>query len=250
MGEIMMNWRLASRLSVLTLAVLVVVLVTILGTRSRGGTATGSIDPPAVADPAGLQGTYLGETTAPNFHLADQHGKAVTLSQFRGHPVILTFLYTHCPYQCPLTAEKLRAVMQSLGSPAHGVGVLAVSVDPAGDTRASALSFSHVHRMEGYWHYLLGTQSQLAPVWSSYAVYSAPTPTTAGGAVNHSTAIYIIDQQGRERVLLDNSNSNEQIANDIRILLKTQVTHGPLRHARPARMAESRPEGIKNALKM
>jgi protein SCO1/2 len=194
-----------------------------VGTRARNATSNPSATPaaPAASDPAGLQGTYLGGVTAPDFRLTDQNGHTVSLSQFKGQPVILTFLYTHCPDQCPLTAEKLRTVMQSLGSSARDVAVLAVSTDPKGDTTASALSFSKTHRMENYWHYLLGTRSQLAPVWSSYAVYAAPTATGNSGAVNHTTAIFIIDRQGHERVLLDNSNSSDQIANNIRILLES-----------------------------
>jgi protein SCO1 len=219
-----MNWRLASRLSVLTLAVLVVIVVAIVGTRARDTSSSPTAAPgaPAAAsDPAGLQGTYLGSVAAPDFRLTDQNGRTISLSQFRGQPIILTFLYTHCPDQCPLTAEKLRTTMQNLGGSARHVAVLAVSTDPRGDTVTSALSFSNKHGMQNYWHYLLGTQSQLAPIWSSYAVYAAPTPTSNGGAVNHTTAIFIIDKQGHERVLLDNSNSSDQITSDIRTLLQS-----------------------------
>src|SRR6266567_2145242 len=132
-----MNWRLASRLSVLTLAALVVIIVALLGTRIRGQTST----------PSNI-------TPTPGFQLTDQFGKTITLSQFRGKPVILTFLYTHCPDQCPLTAEKLHAVMLNLGSQAQNVAVLAVSTDPQRDTIAAATTFSNAHRMLDYWHYL------------------------------------------------------------------------------------------------
>ncbi len=215
-----MNWRLASRLSVLTLAVLVVIVVALAGARARGTSSSSIAPPPPASDPAGLQGTYLGGVAAPDFRLTDQFGRAVSLSQFKGQPVILTFLYTHCPDQCPLTAEKLHVVMLNLGSAAQHVAVLAVSTDPKGDTTATALNFSKVHRMQNYWHYLIGTHSQLSPIWSSYAVYAAPTPTTTGGTVNHTTAIFIIDQQGHKRVLLGNSASNDQITGDLRILLQ------------------------------
>src|SRR5438067_13499228 len=120
-----MSWRLASRLSVITLALLVVIIVTLLGTREHiGGFASGSSAP--TGNSSGLQGTDLGGVPAPDFRLTDQYGKSVSLSQFKGKPVVVTFLYTHCPDQCPLTAEKLHAVMQSLGSDAQRVGVLAV----------------------------------------------------------------------------------------------------------------------------
>ncbi len=214
-----MNWRLASRLSVVTLAALVVIIVAVLGTRAGGLTSNASNLTPA-ANSSGLQGTDLGGVPAPNFRLTDQFGRPVSLAQFKGKPVVLTFLYTHCPDQCPLTAEKLHAVMLSLGSDAQRVGVVAVSTDPKRDTTAAALNFSQVHRMQNYWHYLLGTESELSPVWSSYSVYAAPTPTSTGGSVAHTTAVYVIDKQGRERVFFGSDFTSEQLTKDLQILLK------------------------------
>src|SRR5438876_8926085 len=185
-----MNWRLASRLSVVTLAALVVIIVAVLGTRAGGLTSNASNLTPA-ANSSGLQGTDLGGVPAPNFRLTDQFGRPVSLAQFKGKPVVLTFLYTHCPDQCPLTAEKLHAVMLNLGSDARRVAMLAVSTDPKGDPTAAALRFSQVHKMQNYWHFLMGKKSQLSPVWSSYSVFAAPTPTSTGGSVAHTTAVYV-----------------------------------------------------------
>lgn len=212
-----MNWRLASRLSVLTLAILVVIITAILGSRTGGRTAIPNIITPTTSQ-TGLQGTDLGGTQAPDFQLIDQFGKTITLSQFKGKPIILTFLYTHCPDQCPLTAEKLHAVMLNLGSHAQNIAVLAVSTDPQRDTIAAALNFSQAHRMLNYWHYLIGTHAQLSPIWSSYSVYVAPT--TNGGTISHTTAIFIIDKQGRERVYLGDDATSAQITTDLQLLLK------------------------------
>jgi len=65
-----MNWRLASRLSVITLAALVVIIVAVLGTRAGGSTSNASNLTPA-ANSSGLQGTDLGGVPAPNFRLTD-----------------------------------------------------------------------------------------------------------------------------------------------------------------------------------
>lgn len=214
-----MNLRLASRLSVLTLGILVVIVVALVGARARGQSSNLPNTAPT-QDPSGLQGTSLGGAGAPDFRLTDQFGRTISLSQFKGKPVILTFLYTHCPDQCPLTAEKLHAVMQNLGSDAQKVAVLAVSTDPKRDTTAAALNFSKVHKMENYWHYLVGTHDQLSPIWSSYAVYAVPTPTSTGGTVAHTTAIFVIDKQGHERAFFGDSATSAQLTTDMQILLK------------------------------
>lgn len=214
-----MNWRLASRLSVVTLAVLVVLVVAVLGTRAGRSASTGSPDGNGTptADPSGLQGTYLGSVPAPGFHLTDQAGQVISLAQFKGKPVVLTFFYTRCPDACPLTAEKLHQTMVALGSNAQKVGVIAVSVDPKGDTPTTALSFIKAHRLQGYLHYLLGTQAALSPIWSSYAEFAAPATSSS---VSHTTALYVIDQQGRERVFLNDDFTAAQLTADLQILLK------------------------------
>jgi len=209
-----MNWRLASRLSVIVMALLVIVFVIFLQDieqRFRGSFAAGGQS----ANPSGLQGTNLGSTPAPDFRLTDQSGAPISLSQFKGKPVVLTFLYTHCKDLCPLTAEKLHATMQNLGSDAPKVAVLAVSIDPKGDTTTSALAFSKAHKMEGYWHFLTGTFNALSPIWSNYDVYA----DTSDQSVNHSFALYVIDKQGRERIFLNNSFTPAELAADLKILL-------------------------------
>jgi protein SCO1/2 len=209
-----MSWRLASRLSVITLALLVILVIALFSLHNGTGGAANSS--PAT-NQSNLQGTNLGSTAAPNFLLKDQLGNSISLVQFKGKPVVLTFLYTHCPDVCPLTAEKLHTTMLGLGNNAQQVVILAVSMDPKGDTAVAAQNFSKVHKLGDYFHFLIGPHNELAPVWASYSVDAQAA--TSSGTVNHSSALYVIDKQGHERVLLDNSFSSDQLASDLKILL-------------------------------
>jgi protein SCO1/2 len=170
-----------------------------------------------------LQGTDLGETPAPGFQLVDQYGHSITLSQFKGMPVILTFFYTHCPDYCPLMAQKIHSSLVQLGSQAQKVAIVAISADPEGDTPASVATFSQTHQLQGYanWHYLLGTRQALTPIWASYHVSGVPphAKMMSASAMQHSALIYVIDQQGQERVLLDSDFQPSQLTKDIQILL-------------------------------
>ena len=182
---------------------------------ARGAPAVGLNSSPAAS--SGLQGTDLGGVPAPAFSLHDQSGKLVTLSQFAGKPVVLTFMYTHCPDVCPIMAERLHSVMVGLGADAQRVAVVAISVDPHGDSVASALSFSQVHHMVNYWHFLVGTQDELAPVWTKYAIDAQPAASTVS---MHTAILYVIDKQGRERALLDQDFTTAQMTGDLQALLK------------------------------
>ncbi len=208
------NWRLASRLSVITLAVLVIVLVTLLQQRQQAATTVQATSPSTTA--SGLLGTDLNGVAAADFSLTDQFGKQVSLSQYKGKPVVLTFLYTNCPDVCPLTAEKLHSTMQMLGQDAQNVGIIAVSTDPARDTQAAALKFSKAHNMQDSWHYLVGNEQQLSPIWSNYHIFAQQQQQT----VNHSMGIYLIDKQGHQQVYEDNDFTPAQLADNLKILLK------------------------------
>src|SRR5260221_1370486 len=62
-----------------------------------------------------LVGTQITPTAAPDFTLTDGiTGKPITLSAQHGKVVVLSFLYTHCPDVCPLTAEQFRMAQQKL----------------------------------------------------------------------------------------------------------------------------------------
>jgi protein SCO1/2 len=176
---------------------------------------------------ARLPGTSLDGAPAPDFRLTDQLGRSVALSDQRGRPVVLTFLYTTCPDFCPLTAEKLRQTLERLGADAGKVTMLAVSVDPERDTAAAAKEFSAQHRLpDDTWHYLVGTEAELAPVWLAYGIGRLPrgaVPTVGAAAsdvLGHTEALYVLDTQGRERTLLRGDFSPDDLAKGLRTLFK------------------------------
>jgi protein SCO1 len=71
--------------------------------------------------------------------------------------------------------------------------------------------------MTHYWHFLIGTHDQLAPIWSAYNIDAQAD--TSPRTVHHSAALYLIDKEGRERVLLDNNFTSQQLISDLRVLL-------------------------------
>ncbi len=170
--------------------------------------------------PVTLKGTDLGTSPAPDFKLTDPAGKTMSLSDFHGKVVVLTFLYTHCPDECPLIASKLATTSGLLGdNTMKQTAFIAVSVDPTNDTPIAIAKFMQDHNLVGKLHYLTGTQEQLKPVWSAYSVYAAPSTTTSAGSVSHSTRVIVIDQAGNERINLDSDLDPNDLAFDVRTLL-------------------------------
>ncbi len=171
-----------------------------------------------------LTGDILPGRVAPSFHLSDQFGHQISLSGLRRRPVVLTFLRAHCRERCPLIAEELRRSVSELGAAGSKVALLVVSTDPEGDTRAAVQSFSRAHGLLHRWHYLTGTRQELAAVWHAYYVYAAPTGADAALADRHTSATYLIDGDGRQRVLWAGGLDTAMVGRDLRILLGVPVS--------------------------
>jgi protein SCO1 len=148
--------------------------------------------------------------TAPDFSLRDQDGKRATMAEYRGRPVAVTFVYSTCEDTCPALVDQVRGALDDSGA---GVPLLAVSVDPAGDTPASARRFLNERRMTGRARFLLGDESELAPVWKGYGVHPQ------AGALDHSATVVLVDAQGRQRVGFPYDQlTPEALAHDLRKL--------------------------------
>jgi len=78
-------------------------------------------------------------TEIPDFKLVNQDGEPFSLKQLRGRALLLTFIYTRCPFpdQCPLLSTNFAAVHKELERDAQlrpRTHLLSVTLDPAYDT--------------------------------------------------------------------------------------------------------------------
>jgi protein SCO1/2 len=165
-----------------------------------------------------LQGTSLNSVPAPDFTLTDQQGAAVSLGALRGRPVVLTFLDSVCPHaDCSLMAQYLTWGAHDLGAQQTlQVAWVAISLNPWHDSPASASAFLTAHQVSMPMRYLLGTPAQLAPVWQAYAMQTFLQPD---GVVIHTTGVYVLDAQGRERVYLPEGFDPKVLSHDLHVLL-------------------------------
>lgn len=166
-----------------------------------------------------LQGTLLDETPAPDFQLSDSAGQPFRLSDQKGKAIALTFLYTNCPDECPLIAERMRETAAALGSDAAAVRFVAVSLDPERDTSAAIQQFLVAHGVDGLLIYLRGTRAELGPVWRIY--FLSVLPGSSAGVLAHQSRIVVIDRAGLERSNFGADVSATALANDLRIALSS-----------------------------
>jgi protein SCO1/2 len=153
---------------------------------------------------------------APAFTLHDDAGHSVSLVSQRGHYVIVTFLYTHCRDVCPIIAGNLNSALKTPTAKAAGLTVLAVSVDPKGDTPAAVRTYIKERGLVSRFHYLIGTQAQLAPVWKGFYIGVEPG---ANDVVGHNSAEFLIDPTGHERLLYGKDVQPGWIVSDLKTLM-------------------------------
>jgi protein SCO1/2 len=150
-----------------------------------------------VAPTSPLRGTPADGFAAPDFRLPDQSGRPTSLSEQRGRFVVVTFLYTRCPDVCPLMASELNGALRQLGRHRDRVRVLAISVDPAGDTPVRVKGFVRARRLLPQFRYLTGSRASLDRVWRGYHV-AAQVGSPASSI--HSAYALLIDPAGEPRV--------------------------------------------------
>lgn len=151
----------------------------------------------AVSDSLRGQATWPAGTrpAPPITTLRDQSGRRFSLASLRGHSVAMVFFDSHCRQACPLEGRALASAEGSLPAAQRPV-LVAVSVNPL-DTPASTRAAARAWGLARVapWHWLRGTQAQLAAVWRAYHIYVEPTR----GDINHTEALYLIDGRGYQR---------------------------------------------------
>jgi protein SCO1/2 len=159
--------------------------------------------------------------SAPPLALRNYLGDRVNLDHYRGEAVLVTFLYTHCVDVCPVIAANLAVALDRLGPQARNVQIIAVSVDPRGDTRKTVTAFLKAHHMTGRMKYLIGTAPQLRPVWKAWHVAATRDPTSRT-LVTHSSVTYGVSATGKLMTLYGPTFQPAQIVHDIPKLISSQ----------------------------
>jgi protein SCO1 len=136
---------------------------------------------------------------APDFTLTSQDGAEVTLGEFRGKVVALTFIYTWCPDVCPMLTDKMARVQDELGSDfGSNVAFVSITADPERDTPEVLKGYAEAFdaNLAG-WSFLTGEPAAVLDVAHRYGV---AVIKAADGQVDHTLLTTLIDRQGTMRV--------------------------------------------------
>lgn len=174
-----------------------------------------------VSEPA-FHGTTLEPLEpAPDFELTTHAGASYHLSDRDGRVVLLFFGYTYCPDVCPTTLAEFNRIHESLGAKAERVDFVFITVDPERDTPARLAQ--HLAVFNPAFIGLTDDEATLTPVWEDYGVYWAKAESETQASdylMDHTSVTYLVDTDGNLRLVYSFGTPAEDIAADIRQLLR------------------------------
>ena len=199
--------------AVVAVAVVIAIIAVLHGAPAKSSVASG-----AHASPTLSAGTDMQLHAAAAFTLPDQNGASVSLQALRGHPVVLTFLDATCTEQCPIMVQYLNWTASFLTpQQVSRIEWVAITVNP-NNTPAEASAFLTKNKAAMPFHFLLGTQAQLQPLWKAYYIEAQPGQTD----VVHTSGLYVIDQRGHEREWVDAAFDPKALASDLKTMVGGQ----------------------------
>lgn len=148
-------------------------------------------------------------------------------SHYNGSIFMMSFIYTHCPYVCPMTTRNLRELQDSLST--HGIkGVKFVSLtyDPNRDTPSVLKKYAEVRGIRSDdWDFLTGSRTSIDSVLGRVKIkyeFVDSSHAKTGKLVyfiRHPDECVLVDGKGRVRGIYTGSKMNfAEIIADIKTL--------------------------------
>lgn len=159
---------------------------------------------------------YRGSLMPPNvpmadFSLTDESGRPVSLTQLKGTPSMVTFLYTDCKDICPITAQQIRGAMDQVGT---DVPVVAITSDPTNDTPDKVKTWLALQHLQGRMRWGLGSPGDVEATWQAWGVAGQTKQS------DHSAYVFVLDRDGKRCVSWPTSHlTPEGLAHDLKLLL-------------------------------
>jgi len=159
---------------------------------------------PAADKPTSTMHIPAAGDQVPDFKLINQNGKTISLQQYRGQTLVLTLIYTRCPFPdfCPRVSHEFAEIERQVRADPARYGkthLLSISFDPAHDTPKAlrAYGFSCAGSKDpalfARWEFSAIPANELP----EFANYFALTYKEEGGLITHSLSTAVISDDGK-----------------------------------------------------
>jgi protein SCO1 len=161
----------------------------------------------------------------PDFSLIDQNRQPVTLSQFSGKVVAITFMYTKCPLPdyCFRLANNFGVLQRRFAARmGKDLVLLSITFDPIHDQPDVLAQYAATWKANaGGWRFLTGPPPEIERVCHMFNLNFWPEM----GMITHTLHTVVIDRQGR---ITANLEGNQFTAKQLGDLVETALDAPPL----------------------
>jgi protein SCO1/2 len=158
----------------------------------------------------------------PNFVFVNQSGKTVRLKQFRGKPLLLTFIYTRCPVPdfCPRMSTNFAEVLKRLEANPAAFGkaqLLSISIDPQFDKTAVLQNYGSRYAGSidpnfAHWQFVTGSPEEVRKAADFFGL----SYNQNQGQIVHTLRTVLIGPDGNiVKVYSGNEWKPAEVANDL-----------------------------------
>lgn len=160
------------------------------------------IDPSHAPGASSLHMPAPGEEV-PDFSFTNQSGKLISLKQYRGRVLFVTFIYTRCPFPdfCPRMSGNFAEIYKQAATNAAltNAHLLSISFDPEHDRpkvlRDYGFSVAHTHESALFnrWEFAAPRLANLPRLADFFALTIQPE----GGTITHNLSTVVIGPDGK-----------------------------------------------------
>ena len=159
----------------------------------------------------------------PNYNFTNELGRSVSLNDFRGKALGLTFLFTRCPFPnfCPRMANNLKAAASALKADSTAPTnwhLLAITIDPEHDTPKVLQGYAKGYEYDPErWSFVTGDPTDITAISEQFGLqYWRPDPKNPVN-ISHNLRTVVIDAQGRvQKILPENKWEPAELASELK----------------------------------
>ena len=168
--------------------------------------------------------------TVPPFSFTDQDGHTITDETVKDKVLVVDFIFTSCPKQCPRMTTEMQQLyfklQEKIGDDGlKGVMFLSHSVDPEHDTPEVLKEYAHKYQADtAHWKFLTGDATTIYRQGNQGYLLSALRDSTAADQFVHSPNFVLVDKRRHIRGVYDGTvtASVDTLSTDIQALLSEE----------------------------
>ena len=134
--------------------------------------------------------------TVPDFTLQDREGRPVRLADYRGKPLLVSFIYTGCFQVCPTQTRALHEAVKGLDTMlgAHQFNVVSIGFNQPFDSPDAMRSFARQHRIDdANWEFLSPPRERVDALMQAFGFSAVATPA----GFDHVLGVTVVAPDGR-----------------------------------------------------